>query len=178
MDPVCRPGAKVLWQTSLGADGHSRPRFFCAVEYDVFQYMSDNYKVYGFTLKVYDDPMTLPSLWPQTLDFIAANPQHLSHRMAWNWLTHSTWRPEHNARANGYSTCHLRSKFEIGDLEFWRLCLRVFLPGFGSNERVFYERWGDAPVHSIALGLFTNVARIHWFENPIGWKPCSYDVAR
>ncbi|KAK6362491.1 putative mannosyltransferase ktr4 [Exophiala oligosperma] len=44
--------------------------------------MSDNYKVYGFTLKVYDDPMTLPSLWPQTLDFIAANPQHLSHPRA------------------------------------------------------------------------------------------------
>ncbi|KIW37001.1 uncharacterized protein PV06_10899 [Exophiala oligosperma] len=75
--------------------------FFCSVEYDVFQYMSDNNKVYGFTINIYDDPLTLPSLWPRTLDFIAANPKHLSHRMAWNWLNDSTWRPKLNAHANG-----------------------------------------------------------------------------
>lgn len=26
----------------------------------------------------------------------------------------------------------------------------------------FYERWGDAPVHSIALGLFEDKSKIHW----------------
>ncbi|KIW15845.1 hypothetical protein PV08_05895 [Exophiala spinifera] len=149
-------------------------QFFCAVEYDVFQYMSDNNKVYGFTINIYDDPLTLPSLWPQTLDFIAKNPQHLSHQMAWGWLTDSTGRPEHNARANGYSTCHFWSNFEIGDLEFWRHpAYESYFQALDRTNGFFYERWGDAPVHSIALGLFANVSSIHWFRD-IGYRHTVY----
>lgn len=29
----------------------------------------------------------------------------------------------------------------------------------------FYERWGDAPVHSIAAGLFLNKDELHFFND-------------
>ncbi|KAJ2005675.1 alpha-1,2-mannosyltransferase ktr1, partial [Coemansia thaxteri] len=33
----------------------------------------------------------------------------------------------------------------------------------------FYERWGDAPIHSIAATLFLEKGQIHWFED-IGYR--------
>jgi hypothetical protein len=29
----------------------------------------------------------------------------------------------------------------------------------------FYERWGDAPVHSLAVGMFLNKSEIHYFAD-------------
>lgn len=29
----------------------------------------------------------------------------------------------------------------------------------------FYERWGDAPVHSIAVALFLDKSEVEYFEN-------------
>lgn len=33
----------------------------------------------------------------------------------------------------------------------------------------FYERWGDAPVHSIAAGLMLNKSEIHFFNDIAYW---------
>ncbi|OQV03708.1 hypothetical protein CLAIMM_08722 [Cladophialophora immunda] len=149
-------------------------KLFCPIEYDVFQYLSDNDKVYGFTINIYDDPHTLPSLWPETLDFIAQNPHHLGRRNAWKWLTDSTHRPEVNRRANGFSTCHFWSNFEIADLDFWRGdAYDSYFRHLDRANGFFYERWGDAPVHSIGVGLFENISRIHWFRD-IGYQHTVY----
>lgn len=37
----------------------------------------------------------------------------------------------------------------------------------------YYERWGDAPIHSIAIALFLQKKDIHWFEN-IGYYHVPY----
>jgi alpha 1,2-mannosyltransferase len=29
----------------------------------------------------------------------------------------------------------------------------------------FYERWGDAPVHSLGVGLFLNKSEVHFFSD-------------
>ena len=55
------------------------------------------------------------------------------------------------------------SNFEVGNLDWLRS--QAYLDFFDSLDRdggFFYERWGDAPVHSIALGLFEDKNRIHW----------------
>lgn len=144
--------------------------FFCDVDYDVFRYMQDNNKTYGFTINLYDDPKSIETLWPETLRFLAANPDTLAENNAMPWLTDSLRRPEHNSKANGYSTCHFWSNFEIGDMTFWRS--KIYEDYFNHLDRAggfFYERWGDAPVHSIALGLFEDANRIHWFRD-IGYQ--------
>ncbi|ODA78392.1 hypothetical protein RJ55_05773 [Drechmeria coniospora] len=145
--------------------------FFCDVDYDVFAYMHDNNKTYGFTVNLYDDPKTLPTLWPETVKFLADNPHHEVHKnSALKWLTDDKRRPAHNMNAQGYSTCHFWSNFEVADLNFWRS--PVYEEYFNHLDRAggfFYERWGDAPVHSIALGLWEDASKIHWFRD-IGYQ--------
>lgn len=143
--------------------------FFCDVDYDVFRYMHDNNKTYGFTINLYDAPKSIPSLWPETMKFLAQNPSYLHQNNALHWLTDRLRRPEHTKEANGYSTCHFWSNFEIGDMDFWRS--KPYEDYFDHLDRAggfFYERWGDAPVHSIALGLFEDASRLHW------WDPCLF----
>lgn len=138
--------------------------FFCDVDYDVFRYMEDNNKTYGFTINLYDSPESIPTLWPETMTFLAAHPEYIHPNNAMDWLKDSTRRPEINRRAKGYSTCHFWSNFEIADMEFWRS--QAYEDYFDHLDRAggfFYERWGDAPVHSIALGLFEDASKIHWY---------------
>jgi mannosyltransferase len=142
--------------------------FFCDIDYDVFAYMQDHNKTYGFTINLYDSPESVSTLWPETEKFIAEHNDYLHKNNAYDWVTDKKRRPEHNLKANGYSTCHFWSNFEIGDMEFWRS--KVYEDYFDYLDRAggfFYERWGDAPVHSIALGLFEDKNKIHWYA----WSP-------
>ncbi|KAJ5182511.1 mannosyltransferase KTR4 [Penicillium capsulatum] len=145
-------------------------RFFCNVDYDVFRYMEDHNKTYGFTISLYDAPQTIPSLWPETRAFLAANPSYLSDNNMWDWITEDQARPEHTQGGNGYSTCHFWSNFEIGDLDFFRS--EQYDAYFQHLDRAggfFYERWGDAPVHSLGVGLFADSNNVHWFRD-IGYN--------
>jgi mannosyltransferase len=138
--------------------------FFCDIDYDVFRYMADHNKTYGFTINLYDAPQSIPTLWPETLRFLEAHPEYVHKNNAREWLEDSERRPGHNVKANGYSTCHFWSNFEIADMEFWRS--KAYEDYFEHLDRAggfFYERWGDAPVHSIALGLFEDASKIHWY---------------
>lgn len=146
--------------------------FFCDIDYDVFRFMEQHNKTYGFTINIYDSPASLPTLWPETEAFLAEeeNSKYLHPNNAMGWITDAEHRPGHNIRAHGYSTCHFWSNFEIGNLDFWRS--EAYNKYFDHLDRAggfFYERWGDAPVHSIALGLFEDKDKIHWFRD-IGYQ--------
>lgn len=142
--------------------------FFCDIDYDIFRYMQDNDKTYGFTITLYDDPKTLPSLWPETVKFLADHPEYLHENNAIKWVTDDVRRPDHNHDAQGFSTCHFWSNFEVADMDFWRS--QPYEDYFNHLDRAggfFYERWGDAPVHSIALGLFEDSSKVHWCVRPL-----------
>lgn len=100
------------------------------------------------------------------MEFLSLHPEYIHPNAAINWLTDAESRPDHTFGAKGYSTCHFWSNFEIGDMEFWRSS--VYQEYFDYLDRkggFYYERWGDAPVHSIALGLFEDSSKIHWFKD-------------
>lgn len=127
--------------------------------------MEDHNKTYGFTINLYDSPESVESLWPETRKFIQDNAQYLNHNNAIKWLQDADHRPDNYKKANGYSTCHFWSNFEIGDMNFFRG--KAYEDYFNHLDRsggFFYERWGDAPVHSIALGLFEDKSKIHWYD--------------
>ncbi|KAJ5831838.1 hypothetical protein N7474_000149 [Penicillium riverlandense] len=148
-------------------------KFFCDVDYDVFRYMEDNNKTYGFTINLYDAPESIPTLWPETKRFLAAHPDYLVENNMWSWLTDET-RPDHNKKAQGYSTCHFWSNFEIGDMNFFRgEKYEAYFDHLDRAGGFFYERWGDAPVHSIALGLLEDASKVHWFRD-IGYNHIPY----
>ncbi|GAB7360598.1 hypothetical protein MBLNU230_g0480t2 [Neophaeotheca triangularis] len=144
--------------------------FFCDVDYDVFRFMQDHNKTYGFTIQLYDSPQSIPSLWPESMRFLSSNSHRLHPNNAMDWLTDKERRPDHNNKANGYSTCHFWSNFEIADLSFWRSeAYEAYFEHLDRAGGFFYERWGDAPVHSIALGMLEDKQKIHWFKD-IGYQ--------
>lgn len=148
--------------------------FYCDVDYDVFRFMRDHNKTYGYTINLYDSPQSISTLWPETLKFLASTKElkknYIAPNNAMGWLTDSEHRPENHRIAHGYSTCHFWTNFEIADMTFWRS--EAYQEYFRHLDRAggfFYERWGDAPVHSIGLGLFEDTNKIHWFKD-IGYR--------
>lgn len=147
---------KYYWRVEPGV------KFFCDLDYDPFLLMQDEQKVYGFTLSLYEYQKTIPSLWDATKEFIKDNPQYL---------------PEDNAMAfisddggNNYNLCHFWSNFEIGDLDFWRSdAYTKYFEHLDQKGGFYYERWGDAPVHSIGAALFARKDQIHFFKE-IGYR--------
>ncbi|PPQ82033.1 hypothetical protein CVT24_009909, partial [Panaeolus cyanescens] len=57
------------------------------------------------------------------------------------------------------------SNFEIANMEFWRgPAYTDFFEYLESQGGFYYERWGDAPVHSIAAALFASKDQIQFFD--------------
>ncbi|GMG20768.1 unnamed protein product [Ambrosiozyma monospora] len=159
---------KYYWRVEPDVD------FFCRVDYDLFRFMEDNELTYGFTISLYDSPWTIETLWPTTLKFVSENPQYVHPNGAFKWLTENQQNPENTKNAQGYSTCHFWSNFEIGDMDFYRG--EAYSKWFDSLEEAggfYYERWGDAPVHSVGLGLFEDKSKIWWFRD-IGYHHSPY----
>lgn len=71
-------------------------------------------------------------------------------------------------------TIQFWSNFEIADLRFFRS--KVYSDYFDFLDKsggFFYERWGDAPVHSIAAAFFLPQSQIHFFHD-IGYRHSPY----
>lgn len=164
--------------------------FYCNLPYDPFHFLADRGLIYGFVIALYDAPASIASLWPEVLRFLASytpgngsrdkttNPTEskepqapaqalpIHSNAAVGFLTDSHYRPLHTVNASGYSTCHFWSNFEIGDMDFFRSPLyQAYFQHLDQSGGFFYERWGDAPVHSIALSLFADKKKIHWFRD-------------
>lgn len=69
-----------------------------------------------------------------------------------------------------YNLCHFWSNFEIGKVDFFLSPQYKDYYNFLEDSNGFFmERWGDAPIHSLALGLFANQSEIHYFRD-IGYR--------
>ncbi|KAI5967341.1 KRE2 [Candida margitis] len=134
----------------------------CDLNYDLFKYMQDNDKVYGFTISIHEFEKTIPTLWQHTKDFIEKNPQYVAKDNFLDFISDDGGKT--------YNLCHFWSNFEIANLNFWRSdAYRAYFDYLDSTGGFFYERWGDAPVHSIAAALFLPKSKIHYFED-VGYR--------
>lgn len=62
------------------------------------------------------------------------------------------------------------SNFEVGNLNWLRSKAYIdFFEQLDQDGGFFYERWGDAPVHSIAAGLLLKKEEIHFFDDIAYW---------
>jgi len=159
---------KYYWRFEPGTHYHT------SIDYDVFKFMSANDKTYGFVISLYDTERSIETLWPETLKFIEQNPQFVNKNAAWDWLTEKKQNPQKTRIANGYSTCHFWSNFEIGDMDFFRSeAYTKWVNHLDATGGFYYERWGDAPVHSIGATLFQDKSKVHWFRD-IGYYHAPY----
>ncbi|EIN07347.1 glycosyltransferase family 15 protein [Punctularia strigosozonata HHB-11173 SS5] len=137
-------------------------KFFCDLDYDPFLVMQDGDKVYGFTVSLYEYEATIPTLWSATKEFINANPDLVSPDNAMAFLS--------DDGGETYNRCHFWSNFEIGSLDLWRSeAYTKYFDFLDEKGGFYYERWGDAPVHSIGAALFARKDQIHFF-NDIGYR--------
>ncbi|KAI8882949.1 glycosyltransferase family 15 protein [Backusella circina FSU 941] len=132
--------------------------FYCDLDYDPFKFMKENGKEYGFTITLKEIPETIPSLWDHTIKF--------AHQQQLNTTLMRFFGDPHG----GYNLCHYWSNFEIASLNLWRdKRYQDYFDYLDSTGNFFYERWGDAIVHSLAAGLFLNKSQVHFF-NDIGYR--------
>ncbi|PJF17139.1 hypothetical protein PSACC_03031 [Paramicrosporidium saccamoebae] len=147
------------WRVEPGVE------FSCNVNYDVFRFMASNRKKYGFVITMQEIPETIPTLWKTiTEEFLPKGPRFME----------GTSRPAIRyfgpPSPNGYNGCHFWSNFEIASFDFFRSPeYNQYFELLDRKGGFFYERWGDAPVHSIAAGLFLSTEEIHYFHD-IGYR--------
>ncbi|KAJ2447335.1 alpha-1,2-mannosyltransferase ktr1 [Coemansia sp. RSA 1797] len=139
------------WRVEPGVE------FTCAIHGDPFRFMVENHKSYAFTITLREFPATVHSLWATTSAFRALYPDYVVPNNTLRWLT---------ADNGKYNMCHFWSNFEIASLAFLRS--KQYMAYFDFLDHAggfFYERWGDAPVHSLAVAMFLNKSQVHYFDN-------------
>ncbi|AWU73578.1 hypothetical protein CAS74_001377 [Pichia kudriavzevii] len=148
--------------------------YFTNIDYDVFKFMEDNDKIYGFTIALYDAHETVKTLWTETKAFIGSHPEYVHPNSAASFISENLQNPEKTEYTQGYSTCHFWSNFEIGDMEFYRSeAYTEWMKHLDEAGGFYYERWGDAPVHSLGVSLFADKKKVHWFRD-IGYRHHPY----
>ncbi|KAG0089912.1 alpha 1,2-mannosyltransferase 2.4.1 [Podila epicladia] len=141
--------------------------FSCDLDFDPFLVMKTKKLKYGFTIALPEYVGTIPTLWDNVKKFKEQHPEHIATKNSLNWISYD--------HGDTYNNCHFWSNFEIADLSFFRS--KAYLDFFEMLDKTggfFYERWGDAPVHSIAAALMLERKEIHFF-NEIGYRHGMYE---
>ncbi|QLL33769.1 hypothetical protein HG536_0F00940 [Torulaspora globosa] len=159
--------------------------YFCDFPYDPFKLMRHNKKKYGFVISLYEYEDTITTLWDTVEEYLDTFPDDVAMvNNSYNFITDSgiigKFSPIIDSNTD-YNLCHFWSNFEIGDLNFFRSDrYKRFFDFLDSKGGFHYERWGDAPVHSIAVSLLLNRDEIihfdelGYFHAPFSTCPTSY----
>ncbi|KAF9373125.1 hypothetical protein CPB97_000778 [Podila verticillata] len=132
-------------------------KYSCDVDFDPFLYMQDNNKKYAFTISIIEYPETIRSLWNTTRSFMQKYPHLLAENNSLEFIS--------DDEGETYNMCHFWSNFEIVDMRWMRgEAYTTFFDHLDRAGGFFYERWGDAPVHSIAAALLLPRNEIHFFR--------------
>ncbi|GMM37157.1 mannosyltransferase [Saccharomycopsis crataegensis] len=143
--------------------------YFCDFQYDPFKLMRENNKKYGFVISIYEYENTIPTLWNTTKQFMEQYPQHIHPNNSLEFITNTSpigSKALAIQSESDYNLCHFWSNFEIANLDFFRS--KAYNDYFDFLEKTggfYYERWGDAPVHSIGVALLLARDEIHHFED-------------
>ncbi|KAJ1732702.1 hypothetical protein LPJ61_001925 [Coemansia biformis] len=131
--------------------------YYCDIDYDPFLYMKTNGLKYGWNIAPTEYEPTVRTLWNVTQEFMIRNPDMLPKESMIDWVRDSN---------GAYTRCHFWSNFEIVDLSFYRS--PQYEAYFNFLDRAggfFYERWGDAPIHSLAVAMFLKKSDVHYFDD-------------
>lgn len=131
---------------------------FCDMDYDVFEYMNRNKMVYGFSISLHEYESTIPNLWSATKNFIQQRPHFLNNDNLIKFISDND--------GDLFNQCHFWSNFEIVNLNFYRsLQYQLYVEYLDKTGIFYYERAGDAPIHSIAAALFLPQSSIKYFDS-------------
>jgi mannosyltransferase len=170
--------------------------YFCDITYDPFLKMIENNKTYGFTIAVKELRETVPNIFRYASAFKRL--YNLPSQGLWEMFVEPTPdKPKQEPDANSvpeeierndpasnslpdidpeamegekYNMCHFWSNFEIAKLSWFRSKeYNDFFQMMDRSGGFWMERWGDAPIHSLAAGALLGVKDIHYFRD-IGYR--------
>ncbi|CAI5757844.1 unnamed protein product [Candida verbasci] len=152
--------------------------YMCDFQYDPFELLRTKNKMYGFIITFLEYENTIPTLWQTVESFMKEYPQLIHPNNSIDFLTTNETSLNHFIELfpsnSSYNLCHFWSNFEIGNLNFFRSEeYNTFFNYLDKAGGFYYERWGDAPVHTIALALLMDKNQIHHFED-IGYYHAPY----
>ncbi|KAL4788707.1 nucleotide-diphospho-sugar transferase [Aspergillus varians] len=139
------------WRVEPGVE------LFCDVPYDPFLFMQENNKKYSFVISLHEYEGTIATLWDGVKQFMSDHPEHIAEGNSMQFLS--------DDNGKSYNLCHFWSNFEIGSLEWLRS--KEYVDYFNSLDQqggFYYERWGDAPIHSIAAALLLKKEQLHFWD--------------
>lgn len=149
----------------------------CAVTYDPFVEMERHGKRYGYTMALREISATTPSLFGKLARYRAD--EQMPASPLWTAMTAPSYLPwplrrlrgwagqsNLDARGDAWNLCHFWSNFEIADLDFFRSpAYRRLFAHLDADGGFYFERWGDAPVHSLAVALLLPPREVHHFAD-------------
>lgn len=158
--------------------------YSCDVEYDVFQWMKNENKKYGFIITIKEFASTIPTLWEKTKKFLLDKGENfvkdrkllkfivedVDNEASSNLMNMTQPNQDQNyiewISQSSYNLCHFWTNFEILDLNLvrspeWQEIFRYYDNAGG----FFYERWADPVVHTIATSVLLNLDQVHWFKD-------------
>lgn len=84
--------------------------------------------------------------------------------------TRLPWLQGEQVNDEEYNLYHFWSNFEIARVDLWDNPLyEAYFQYLESTGGFYKERWGDAPVHSLAIGFMLDLKEIHYFRD-IGYQ--------
>ncbi|KAK6350104.1 alpha-1,2-mannosyltransferase (Kre5) [Orbilia brochopaga] len=164
-------------------------KYFCDITYDPFIHMERNNKTYGFTIAVKELRETVPNLFRYASAYKRIN--KLPTTGLWNMFADRPEPPKveeptdlpedvrksqpakklpdidgETMEGEKYNMCHFWSNFEIARLDFFRSkAYEDFFQMMDRSGGFWAERWGDAPVHSLAAGVLLDTKDVHYFRD-------------
>ncbi|CAO2651336.1 Nn.00g096330.m01.CDS01 [Neocucurbitaria sp. VM-36] len=148
-------------------------RFTCAIPYDPFTHMAQHRKKYAFAIALWEHGTTAPSLFRKISDFKAR--MRIPTAPLWTAMTAPSYAPwpfryvlallrNRDAKGDLWNMCHFWSNFEIADMDFFRSdAYRALFKYLDEDGGFYYERWGDAAVHSLGVGMLLRPEEVHFF---------------
>ncbi|OAF55937.1 alpha-1,2-mannosyltransferase (Kre5) [Pseudogymnoascus destructans] len=170
-------------------------KYFCDITYDPFQKMIENNKTYGFTIAVKELKETVPNIFRYASAYMRTNNikskrlwemfvepdlEGPKKKRPEDTLGYKPPIPEPILRKGSslpdvdpeamegekYNMCHFWSNFEIASLSWFRSEeYEDFFQMMDRSGGFWMERWGDAPIHSLAAGALLSPSQVHYFRD-------------
>lgn len=151
---------KYAWRVEPGIS------VLCKQKTDPFRLMRINDIYYGFNVAPQDIRDSIMTLWDTTKDFIN---EHEDYPVANNLMDFIS-----DDGGDHYNLCHFWTNFEISNMDWLRdQKYQDYFNFLDKSGGFYYERWGDAPIRSIAASLFLPKDKVYFF-NDIGYFHSPY----
>jgi len=151
---MCRFHAKLVYEQAITVGLEYAWRldddsfFTRPINYDVFAHMKQHHLTYGFVKTYRELPMWTQGLWETVNEYIADN--KLKTQFFKNW-------PKNLMYYNN---------FEVSDMSLWNSpAYRKYVEYIDRQGGIYYHRWGDAPIKSIAVAMFVPRKKTYDFKD-------------